>query len=139
MNKTITLDEESEKLWKKRFGAYSQEFSKYVCDNLKRDALENMSFEEKKEYFEERKIKLKQESELIESEEKDLQSKEKIKQKIEAESDKKKLAKDEEVKKNFFDYVKEEFKVTKERTEKLYEEFKKQGLPIIEFLNQDEK
>ncbi|KKK98517.1 hypothetical protein LCGC14_2641920, partial [marine sediment metagenome] len=74
---------ESDELWKKRFGSYSQEFSKYVCDKLKGDALENMSFEQKKEYIEEKKIKLKQELELAESEEKDLQSKEKIKQKIE--------------------------------------------------------
>ena len=141
--KFINLDEESFKIWKERFGSYSQEFSKWVCDKLKEENLQNMGSERKKEYIQEREKRIKQESEFLEIEKKELQIKEKIekkemkdKNKVEEELKKKKSEKEEKIKENFFEYAEDQYKLKEGEIEKLFKEFKKQEgiLAIVPFL-----
>jgi len=71
-NKTISLDDEANRIWVKRFGGYSQKFSKWICKKLEEDVLESMTASEKKELIKKKKkeieleiIKLDKELELI--------------------------------------------------------------------------
>ena len=139
--KTINLDEESLKIWKKIFKD-SQKFSGWVCNKLKEEGLQTMDIEQKREYLEKEKAEAKEKLESLDAMETELQIKEKSekkevkeKKKTDEELKKKKLEKEEVVKKNFFDVARNEYNLNDKKIEKLFEEFKKQDLAIYDFLN----
>jgi len=134
--KSISLDDESYEIWKERFGSYSQEFSRWICDKLKEEDVQTMNPKEKREYVEKEKMELEKKSKYIKIIEEKLQEVEKEEEKTKEELEYKKSIKDEEIKKNFFNYAKDVYNLKDQEIEKEYEEFKEQDLGIIPYLNE---
>lgn len=91
-NKTICLDEEGHEIWKKRFGAYSQAFSKWVNDKLKEEHLESMNTEDKKKYIRDKEKEIAEEKRILNMEKiniKNIEKKEKVEEKEKEEENKK--------------------------------------------------
>lgn len=131
--KSISLDAKAYKIWEERFGAYSQEFSKWVCDKLKEDNLQMMDIESKKEYIKEKKKELKKEKVILDIEEtkvKNIEKREKaeekdiLKKQTQIEKEKEKAEKKEEERRykkymesqqKFYDMVKTKFPTKSEK------------------------
>ena len=68
---------EAYKIWEEKFGSYSQDFSKWICDKLREERLLNMNVEEKKQYFKDREKELKKERKLLKMEKKEMEDNQK--------------------------------------------------------------